>query len=61
MDSHIFNHDDDDDDDDDNEDEDDDGVIQYDLAHILHPVFSSLCKCLLSSLQLLLAASNQQW
>ena len=59
MDSHILNQDDEDDDDDENED--DDGVIQYDLAHILHPVFSSLCKCLLSSLQLLLSPSNQQW
>ena len=29
-----------------------DGVIQYDLAHILHPAFC--CKPLLSSLQLLL-------
>ena len=61
MDSHIFNQDDDDDDDDDNDNEDDDGVIQYDLAHILHPAFSSHCKCLLSSLQPLLSASNRQW
>ena len=59
MDSHILNQDDEDDDDDENED--DDGVIQYDLAHILHPALSSLCKCLLSSLQLQLSASNQQW
>ena len=52
------NHDDVVDDDDDGDDGDDDeGVIQYDLAHILHPAFC--CKPLLSSFQLLLPSHQQ--